>query len=120
MGGRKGYPLKRVVGDVRKIKKEKKELLEWIDEKNPKEVIKTTGKIIAKSDRLLDSLVMSIEFIDSIEPEEKKLRREPIKKRRRELSKKWASYRKKQDKKFDSNTNRQIVDSINRALGGKK
>jgi|SRR3989344_9614504 len=120
MGGRKGYSLKKVVGDVRKIKKEKKELLEWIDEKNPAEVIKTTGKIIAKSDSLLDSIATSIRFISSIESEEKELRKEPTKQRRKELSKKWAEFRKKDGKKFDSTTNRKVVDSINRVLGDKK
>src|SRR3989344_5935697 len=101
MGGRKGYSLKKVVGDVRKIKKEKKELLEWIDEKNPNEVIKTTGKIIAKSDKLLDSIATSIKFIETIKQEEKQLREESTKKRRKDLSKKWAYFRKKEGKKFD-------------------
>src|SRR3989344_8286895 len=101
MGGRKGYSLKRVVGDVRKIKKEKKELLEWIDEKNPTEVVKTTGKIIAKSDHLLDSLALSLKFVDTLEAEENNLRKESTKERRKNLSKKWAEFRKKEEKKFD-------------------
>jgi len=120
MGGRKGYSLKRVVGDVRKIKKEKKELLEWIDEKNPEEVIKSTGKIIAKSDLALDSLATSLKFVDEIEAEEKKLQEKSTKARRKDLSKKWADFRKKEGKKFDFTINRKIVDSINRALEGKK
>jgi hypothetical protein len=120
MGGRKGYSLKKVVGDVRKIKKEKKELLEWIDEKNPNEVIKSTGKIIAKSDTILDSLATSLKFVDTIESEEKNLQKEPIKVRRKHLSKKWANFRKKEGKKFDPTINRKIVDSISRALEGKK
>ena len=120
MGGRKGYTLKRVVGDVRTIKKEKKELLEWIEEKNPQEVVRTTGKIIAKSDKLLDSIASSIKFADVIESEEKQLQGESTKERRKELSKKWANFRKKEGKKFDPITNRKIVDSVNRALEGKQ
>lgn len=120
MGGRKGYTLKRVVGDVRSIKKEKKELLEWIDEKNPNELVKTTGKILAKSDKLLESIATSIQFVDSIESQEKQLKKEPTKERRKELSKKWAEFRKKEGKKFDPVVNRKIVDSINRVLEDKK
>ena len=120
LGGRKGYSLKRVVGDVRKIKKEKKELLEWIDEKNPTEVVKTTGKIIAKSDHLLDSLALSLKFVDTLEAEENNLRKESTKERRKNLSKKWAEFRKKEEKKFDPTVNRKVVDSINRALEDKK
>ena len=120
MGGRKGYTLKRVVGDVRTIKKEKKELLEWIEEKNPKEVVKTTGKIIAKSDKLLDSIATSIKFIDTIESEEEHLKKKSTKERRKNLSKKWAEFRKKQGKKFDPIINRKVVDSFNRALEEKK
>lgn len=120
MGGRKGYPLRNVVGDIRKIKKEKKELLEWVDEENPKKVIKTTGRIIAKSDKLLESFATSIKFIDSIKDEEKKLKEESTKERRKDISKKWANFRKKQGKKFDTITNRKIVDSINRSLEDKK
>lgn len=108
--------LKRVVGDVRKIKKEKKELLEWIDEKKPDEVVKTTGKIIAKSDRLLDSLALSLKFVDAIEAGESKLRKESTKDRRKNLSKKWADFRKEKGKKFNPTVNRKVVDSINRAL----
>lgn len=120
MGGRKGYTLKRVVGDVRAIKKEKKELLEWIDEKNPKEVVRTTGKILAKSNTLLESIATSIQFVDAIESEEKQLKKEPTKERRKELSKKWADFRKKEGKKFDPVINRKIVDSINRVMEEKK
>jgi len=120
MGGRKGYSLNKVVGDLRKIKKEKKELLEWIDEKNPSEVIKSTGKIIAKSDLALDSLATSLKFVDVIESEEKELQKKSIKTRRKNLSKRWANFRKKEGKKFDPTINRKVVDSINRALGGKK
>jgi hypothetical protein len=120
MGGRKGYSLKKVVGDVRKIIKEKKELLEWIDEKNPQEVVKTTGKIIAKSDNILDSIAASIKFVDTIESEEKYLQKEPTKERRKNLSKKWAEFRKGQGKKFDPIIIRKVVDSVNRALEGKK
>jgi hypothetical protein len=120
MGGRKGYDIKRVVGDVRKIKKEKKELLNFIDEKNPSEVTKVTGKIIAKSDLLLDSIVTSIKFVEIIESEEKQLKEISIKDRRKGLSKKWSDFRKKEGKRFDPIVNRKVVDSINRALEDRK
>jgi len=120
MGGRKGYTLKKVFGDVRTIKKEKKELLGWIEDKNPEEVVKATGKVIAKSDKLLDSIASSIKFAGAIESEEKQLQGESTKERRKELSKKWANFRKKEGKKFDPIINRKIVDSVNRALEGEK
>ena len=120
MGGRKGYALKRVIGDVRTFKKEKKELLEWIDEKNPQEVVRATGKLIAKSEKLLDSITTSLKFVDLIEPEERQLKEESTKERRKDISKKWAEFRKKEGKRFDSVLNRKVVDSINRALGDKE
>lgn len=120
MGGRKGYTLKKIIGDTRKIRKEKKELLEWIEEKNPKKVVKSTGAIIAKSEKIVDSIVTSLDFVDSIETFKKDLKEEKTKERRKELSKKWAYFRKNQGKRFDPITNRKIVDSVNRALEGKK
>ncbi len=118
MGGRKGYSLKKIVGDLRKIRKEQKELFESIDEEDPKKVVRASAKILAKSDKEINSLAYSLKFIRELEKEEKKLKKEKPKERRRKLSKKWVTFRKKEGKKFDPSTNRRVVDSINDIFGG--
>lgn len=119
MGGRKGYTLKRIVWDLRKIKKERKELFEGIDEKDKKKVISASARILAKSDKAIESLAYSLEFVDELGKEYESLKKEGVKKRRKELAKKWVKFRKKEGKKFDRTINKEIVNSINRVLEGK-
>jgi len=119
MGGRKGYSLKRIVGDIRKIKSEQKKLLKGIEDNNPKKVVQASAGILAKSDASLESLAHSFLFVGGFkEKEYKKLSGQETKERRKELAKKWASYRREKGKKFDAFTNRDIVDSATRVLGG--
>lgn len=121
MGGRKGYSLKKIVGDIRKVKPEQKLLLSGIKDNNPKKVVSASAKILAKSQQSLESLAHSFLFVGGInENEYAKLHKENTKTRRRELTKKWAAYRKEKAKKFDASTNRDIVDSATRVLGGAK
>lgn len=91
--------------------------------KSKKQILKMSKEELKNykwSDLALDSLATSLKFVDEIESEEKKLQKESIKTRRKDLSKKWANFRKREGKKFDSTINRKIVDSINRALEGEK
>ena len=119
MGGRKGYSLKRIVGDIRKVKSEEKELFKGIENNNPERVVQATTGILAKSDATLESLAHSFLFVGSIrEKEYKRLSEQDTKERRKELAKKWAAYRKEKGKKFDASTNRDVVDSATRVLGG--
>lgn len=119
MGGRKGYSLKRIVGDMRKVRSEQKELLKGIEDNNPKKVVQASAGILAKSDASLESLAHSFLFVSGIkEKEHKRLSEQDTKERRKELAKKWASYRKEKGKKFDASTNRDVVDSATRVLGG--
>lgn len=118
MGGRKGYSLKKVVGDLRKVRATQKELLQGVQDKDPKKVVKASAKILAKSDKALESIGYSYLFIDSLSKEYKDLQKESTKKRRKDLAKKWASFRKEKGKRFDSATNRDVVDSTTRVLGG--
>jgi len=120
MGGRKGYSLSKVVGDLRKVKTLQKELLEGVKGKDPKVVAKATTKILAKSSKALESIGHAFLFVDSISDEYEKLGKRKTKARRKEVSKKWASYRKEKGKKFDPAINRDVVDSTTRALGRKK
>ncbi|MBU2503538.1 MAG: hypothetical protein KJ879_00590 [Nanoarchaeota archaeon] len=121
MGGRKGYSLKKIVGDIRKVKSNQKELLQGIKDNNPKKVVSASAGILAKSDTALESLAHSFLFVGSLKEKDfKRLNKESTKERRKQLAKKWASYRKEKGKKFDAATNRDIVDSATRTLGGIK
>lgn len=120
MGGRKGYSLKTIVGDLRKIRSTQRELLQGVQDKDPKKVVKASAKILAKSDKALDSIGYGYLFIDSLSNKYKDLQKKSTKKRRKQLAKKWASFRKAKGKKFDSATNRDVVDSTTRVLGGTK
>jgi len=121
MGGRKGYSLKEVVGDITKVRTIKKELLQGIKDNDPKKVVSASSRILAKSDTALESLAHSFLFISGLkERDYKRLSKQNIKERRKELAKKWVSYRKETGKKFDAATNRDVVDSATRVLGGEK
>ena len=121
MGGRRGYSLKKIVGDLRKIRADQQDLLKGIKENNPPKVISASAQILSKSDEALESLAHSFLFVDSIkEKDYKKLSQEKTKERRKELAKKWAAYRKEKGKTFDSSTNRDVVDTATRILGGEK
>jgi len=121
MGGRKGYSLKKIVGDVRKIRSSQKELLQGIKDNDPKKVVSSSARMLAKSDTALEPLAHSFLFVGGLkEKDYRRLGKERTKRRRKELAKKWASYRKEKGKKFDPATNRDIVDSATRVLGGGK
>ncbi len=120
MGGRKGYSLSTVVGPLRPIKKPEKELLRAIENEDPKKVVASSAKIIAKSDLALDSKGYGYLFMDSISEDYKRLRAQSIKERRKEITKKWALFRKERGKTFDARVNRDVVDSATRILGGKE
>ena len=120
MGGRKGHSLNKVVGDTRKVRADKKDLLDGIKENNPKKVAKATAGMLSNSEKVLDSLTYSYFFADSIKRDRKKLGNERIKERKKELAKRWSSYKKRTGKKFDAETNREVVTSAARILGGKK
>lgn len=120
MGGRKGYSLSKVVGDLRKFKTPQRELSQGVKDKDPKVVVKATSTILAKSSKALESIGHSYLFIDSISGEYDKLSNQGTKERRKQLSKKWAAYRKEKGKKFDSATNRDVVDTTTRVLGRQK
>ena len=106
---------------MRKVKSEQKELLKGIEDNNPKKVVQASAGILAKSDASLESLAHSFLFVSGIkEKESKRLSKQDTKERRKELAKKWASYRKEKGKKFDVSTNRDVVDSATRVIGGKE
>lgn len=119
MGGRRGYSLKKIVGDIRKVKADQNELLKSIKDRDIKKVVKATAKILDKSEQKLESLAYSFVFMDSFKKEYNKLRKKIPKDRRKSLAKKWASFREEKGKKFDAITNRNVVDSANKVLGGK-
>lgn len=118
MGGRKGYSLKKIVGDMRKVKADQKTLLQGIKDKSPKKVVKASAKMLSKSNKSIESLAYSYLFVDSVKKHYDKLKKESLKGRRKDLAKKWASFRKEKGKKFDATTNRNVVDSASRVLGG--
>lgn len=120
MGGRKGYSLKKIVGDMRKARTEQKQLLAGVEENSPKKVVKASAGILSKSNKALDSLVYGYLFVDSIKQDYKKLSEEHTKERRKELAKKWAEFRKEKGKKFEFTESREVVDSATRVLGGSK
>lgn len=120
MGGRKSHSLQKVVGDIRKVKEEQKRLVEGIKKNQPAQIVKASAGILSKSDKSLEALAYSYVFADSIQKEYKRLSEEETKSRRKEISQKWVDFRKETEKQFDSETNRDIVDSTTRIFGGQK
>ena len=77
MGGRKGSSLRKIVGDTRKIKSEKRDILDAIERNDVKQVVTSSAKILAKSDDALESLAHSFSFIGSLsEKDYNKLRKD--------------------------------------------
>jgi hypothetical protein len=120
MGGRKGYSLRKLVGNIRNIRVEKRDLLDAIDHSDVTKVVSTSAKILAKSNNVLESLTHVFLFIDSLKNDYDKLRKESTKARRLDISKRWARYRKEKGVDFDDSINRDIVDTATRTLGGVK
>jgi len=120
MGGRKGYPLRKIVGDIRKIKEEKADLLDAIESKDVKKVASSSARMLAKSSDALEALAHGYLFIDSLKKDYDKLRKESVKARRLEISRRWARYRKEKGLDFDDTVNRDIIDTATRTLGGAK
>jgi len=121
MGGRKGYTLNKIVGNIHNIKNEKRSLLEAIDKNNVKEVVAVSAKILAKSDAVLESLAHSYLFVGSLGKKDyANLINKDIKSRRVEISKRWTKYRKDKGTSFDSSVNRDIVDTAVKILGAKR
>lgn len=120
MGGRKGHSLAKIVGDLRAVKEEKRELLDAIEHKDVGRVVSSSAKMLAKSNNALESLTHSYLFVDGLKNDYDKLRNESVKERRLEISKRWAKYRKEKGIDFDDAINRDIVDNATRTLGGAK
>ena len=120
MGGRKGYSLKKIVGDTKRIREEKEDLLDAIEHNDAGKVVSSSAKILAKSNNVLESLAHSYLFIDSLKKDYDKLKKENVKARRLEISKRWAKYRKEKGIDFEDSVNRDIVDTATRTLGGAK
>jgi len=120
MGGRKGYSLRKIVGDIRRVKGEKKDLLDAIEHNDVGKVVSSSAKMLGKSNNALEALTHSYLFIDSLKKDYDRLRRESVKERRLEISKRWAKYQKEKGIDFDDAINRDIVNNATRTLGGDK
>jgi hypothetical protein len=121
MGGRKGYSLKKLVHNTREIRVEQSALYDAIKQNNAQKVVSASAKILAKSDTAIDAIAHSFLFMSEIQEKNyDKLKKKDIKNRRKELSKKWAEYRKEVNKKFDTSISRDIIDSATRVIGENK
>ena len=121
MGGRKGYSLNRIAKNSKDIRGDKQDLLEAIQHNDVKQAVRSSAQILAKSDDALEALAHSFLFVGSLGKKvSSKLGKEKPRKRKLELSKKWAEYRKETGKSFSASENRDIVDTAARILGGEK
>ena len=121
MGGRKGYSIKRVVGNLNKVRREKKALIQGIKAEDANMAVSSTARILAKSDEALDAIVHGYLFIRTIDPKtHEQLAQKNMKERRLGLSDKWSSYGKKANMHFSPTINRNVVDSATRAIERKK
>ena len=120
MGGRKGHSLKSIVGDLRRVRAEKKDLLDAIENRDVGKVVSSSARMLAKSDNVLDALAHSYVFIDGLKKEYARLRSESVQERRLEISRRWAKYRREKGVDFDDAINRDIVENATRTLGGVK
>jgi hypothetical protein len=121
MGGRKGYSLRRVVGDLRKVGGEKKRLLQGIKEHDVDKAVTASAKLLAGSDEALDSVVHAFLFVRSIDKKTRKqLSEKNTRERRLGLAEQWSSYRTKAGVHFSPEINRSVVDTATRALRRKE
>ena len=72
MGGRTGYPLNLVVGDLRKLSPEKKALGQAISNQKPEKIASSTLNMFQKSKKALSFLSASLDMHDIFQPDERK------------------------------------------------
>jgi hypothetical protein len=121
MGGRKGYSLRCVVGDLSKVRTEKRQLLDGIKAGDVKTVVASSARIMAKSDDALDAIVHGLFFVRSMDPtKHQQLADQPTRERRLGLADQWSTYRKKMKIEVSPTLNREIVDTAARVIGRKK
>jgi len=110
MGGRKSYPIKRLLGDLRQSVGERKDLASAMEEKNPEKIASTTLKTFIKSDTAIENLTKTFDMVDvilslseeSIEPQNLKDK----------IVKKWSEKKYKEDITIDSQIENNLINSI--------
>jgi hypothetical protein len=121
MGGRKSYFLKDIVSDPRRVRRQRRDLMDGIAEGDMARMVGSTAAILADSGEMLDSLAHSVAFIGQLKKQEQdRIAGVEPKQRKLMIAAKWAIYRKKQGKSYDPRTNRAVIDTVARALRGKR
>jgi len=121
MGGRKGYSLGRIVGDLRKVGREKKKLLRGIKEHDIVKAVSASAELLARSDEALDSIVHGFLFIRSMDKKTwNELVQEDARERKLGLAEEWSNYRREVGVEFSPEVNRNVVDTATRSLRREK
>lgn len=80
MGGRKSYPLRDVIGDLRQTKHERKELKEAIADKDPQRIAVTTLNVLRQSKDAVRNIANAIDMFSLFtETVNKRIKPEKIK-----------------------------------------
>lgn len=111
MGGRKSYSLEAVVGKTNVNDKARKQLVESVKTKEPKDIVQSTLELAASSEKLVNSLSEAVKAIDFV----RKNANEPTlspEDRKRIASEYWV--KQKEESKIPSDTieDNLVVNSI--------
>lgn len=121
MGGRKGYSLTSIVGNMGKVRSERRRLIDGFKENRVDEVVAATAQMLSKSGEALDAIVHGFFFVQSIDAKTREqLGQKTPRERKLSIADKWAGYRRKNKVDFSSTLNRDIVDTVATTIGKKK
>ncbi len=120
MGGRKSYPVERVVGPSEKIRPNKQALIDAIRSEEPKKIVSSAVKLFSSSDTAVSNLAKAVKLLDFIDDniEKKELK---YQERKELVSKEWAKIKKEQELDTPSEIDRIFIDSATKVIRrGKK
>ena len=121
MGGRKSYPAKKVLGDLRQTTKERKALANAMISEQPKKVVQATLNAFRKSDQAISHLTKLFDMVDLFN--ETKGETFDKKEAKQKATDYWTQTKKEKDISTETEIDRLLIDSATKALkkkGGKQ
>lgn len=114
MGGRKTYPVKKILGDLRETTRERKTLKKAISQQNPKKIAQATLDVFRNSTSAVSNLSKTYYMLKFVREFEKtKATSEDIKK---DVTSFWTNIKENKGIKLEHEMERVLIDSTTHIL----
>ena len=110
MGGRKSYPLERVVGKGEEVRDQKQDLVKAIRSEKPKGIVAAAVQLLTSSSTALEGLVKATEFFEVIRKNAKKPQLN-YQERKELVTKEWTKIKEEHGLETSSELDRIFIDS---------